>query len=82
MTHGGPAVRQPTTQPGGREMTPEQIALVEESFQKVATIAEPAAELFYHNLFELDPRLKRLFHSNMTEQGRKLMHIIGLRCMD
>jgi hemoglobin-like flavoprotein len=59
-------------------MAPEQIALVQESFQKVATIAEQAAEIFYHTLFDLDPRLKGLFHSDMTEQGRKLMHIIGV----
>ena len=59
-------------------MTPEQIALVQESFQKVAAIAEQAAEIFYRNLFDLDPRLKSLFHSDMTEQGRKLMHIIGV----
>ena len=59
-------------------MTPEQIALVQESFHKVATIAEQAAEIFYHNLFTLDPQLKSLFHSDMTEQGRKLMHIIGV----
>lgn len=59
-------------------MTPEQIALVQDSFQKVATIAEQAAEIFYHTLFDLDPRLKGLFHSDMTEQGRKLMHIIGV----
>jgi hemoglobin-like flavoprotein len=59
-------------------MTPEQIALVQESFQQVAAIAEQAAEIFYHTLFDLDPQLKSLFHSDMTEQGRKLMHIIGV----
>jgi hemoglobin-like flavoprotein len=59
-------------------MTPEQIVSVQESFQKVATIAEQAAEIFYRTLFDLDPRLKSLFHSDMTEQGRKLMHIIGV----
>jgi Globin len=46
-------------------MTPEQIAVVQESFQQVATIADQAAELFYHHLFSLDPPLKRLFPSDM-----------------
>jgi hemoglobin-like flavoprotein len=59
-------------------MTPEQIALVQESFQKVAAVADQAAESFYHTLFGLDPRLRSLFHGDMTEQGRKLMHVIGV----
>jgi hemoglobin-like flavoprotein len=59
-------------------MTPEHITLVQESFQKVATIADQAAELFYKNLFELDPQLNSLFTSDMKEQGRKLMHMIGV----
>jgi hemoglobin-like flavoprotein len=29
-------------------------------------------------LFDIDPRLKSLFHSDMNEQGKKLMHIIGV----
>ena len=49
-------------------MTPEQIALVQESFQKVAIITEQAAKIFYRDLFELDPRLQGLFHGDMTEQ--------------
>jgi hemoglobin-like flavoprotein len=59
-------------------MTPKQIAVVQESFQKVASIADQAAELFYHNLFELDPQLRNLFPSDMQAQGGKLMHMIGL----
>jgi hypothetical protein len=35
-------------------MTPEHIAVVQESFQKVATIADQAAAMFYKNLFILD----------------------------
>lgn len=54
-------------------MTPESIALVESSFEKVKPIAPQAAELFYGKLFELDPNLKHLFKGDMAEQGRKLM---------
>jgi len=50
-----------------------QIKLIQESFQKVAPIAETAAELFYSKLFELDPSLKSLFKGDMKEQGAKLM---------
>ena len=58
-------------------MTPETQSLVRASFAKVAPIAPQAAALFYGRLFELDPTLKPLFKGDMTEQGRKLMTMIG-----
>ena len=42
-------------------MTPEQVTLVQESFELVVPIAETAAVLFYDRLFELDPSLRPLF---------------------
>jgi len=59
-------------------MTNEQIKLVQASFRQVAPIAESAAQLFYARLFELDPDLELLFKGNLTEQGRKLMQMLGL----
>ena len=59
-------------------MTNEQIKLVQDSFRQVAPIAETAAQLFYARLFELDPDLELLFKGNLTEQGRKLMQMLGL----
>jgi len=59
-------------------MTPEQKELVQNSFAKVAPIAEQAAEMFYGRLFELDPALKPLFKGDMSEQGRKLMSTLGI----
>jgi len=59
-------------------MTPEQINLVQSTFQKVAAIQEQAAELFYNRLFELDPNLKPLFRGDIKEQGKKLMATIGV----
>ncbi|MCG8548003.1 MAG: globin domain-containing protein [Alphaproteobacteria bacterium] len=59
-------------------MTPAQIAVVKESFAKVVPIKETAAELFYNRLFELDPSLKRLFHTDMKEQGQKLMATLAV----
>ena len=58
-------------------MEQETITLVQESWKKVALIAPQAAELFYQNLFIADPSLKSLFRGNMTEQGKKLMQMIG-----
>src|SRR5918911_3774759 len=57
-------------------MTPQQTSLVQQSFALVVPIAEPAAELFYGRLFELDPSLRLLFRGDMREQGRKLMQML------
>jgi len=59
------------------DMTPEDKKLVQESFAKVAPIAEQAAALFYQNLFTKDPSLKPLFKGDMAEQGKKLMKMIA-----
>lgn len=58
-------------------MTPNQIALVQSSWQKVVPIKDKAAELFYGKLFELDPGLRPMFKGNMAEQGRKLMMVLN-----
>jgi hemoglobin-like flavoprotein len=58
-------------------MTPQDQALVRDSFAKVAPIAPAAAAMFYDRLFALDPSLRPLFKGNMEEQGRKLMTMIG-----
>jgi hemoglobin-like flavoprotein len=58
-------------------MTPEQQTLVRGSFAKVAPIAAQAAAMFYDRLFALDPALRPLFKGDMTEQGQKLMAMIG-----
>ncbi|HQS80976.1 MAG TPA: globin family protein [Thiobacillus sp.] len=58
-------------------MTPEKIALVRSSWQQVLPIKDTAAQLFYGQLFELDPSLRSMFKGDMVEQGRKLMMIIN-----
>ena len=52
------------------------IILVQESWDKVLPIADQAAQLFYKRLFELDPSLRPMFSSDMTEQRKKLMQMI------
>ncbi|MEM8607289.1 MAG: globin family protein [Myxococcota bacterium] len=58
-------------------LTDQEIAYVQDTWKAVVPISDTAAELFYGRLFELDPSLKPLFSSDMTEQGKKLMQMIG-----
>jgi hemoglobin-like flavoprotein len=59
-------------------MKPATIAAVQSSWSKVAPIAPTAAALFYQELFERDPALRRLFKGDMVQQGEKLMQMIGV----
>ncbi|MBR0811248.1 MULTISPECIES: globin family protein [Bradyrhizobium] len=58
-------------------MTPEQIALVQQSFAKVAPISAQAAVLFYDRLFEMAPSVRTMFPEDMTEQRKKLMGMLA-----
>lgn len=58
-------------------MTPREIEIVQQTFEKVRPIAPAAAELFYGKLFELDPTLRPLFKGDIREQGRMLMSMIA-----
>jgi hemoglobin-like flavoprotein len=59
-------------------VTPDQIKAIQESFAKVAPIAEQAATLFYRRLLEIAPSLAPLFRGDMQEQGRKLMATLAV----
>ena len=54
-------------------MTPETIALVQDSFRKVAPISDAAADIFYGRLFETAPQVRPLFPQDMSGQKKKLM---------
>ncbi|MEL6265850.1 MAG: globin family protein [Pseudomonadota bacterium] len=58
-------------------MTPEKVALVQESFKKVAPIADTAADIFYDKLFLMAPDVRPMFPEDMSEQKKKLMQMIG-----
>jgi hemoglobin-like flavoprotein len=58
-------------------MTPQDITLVQGSWQAVVPIKEKAAELFYGRLFELDPSLRPLFKGDMAVQGTKLTAMLN-----
>ncbi|WP_024519996.1 globin family protein [Bradyrhizobium sp. Tv2a-2] len=59
-------------------MTPEQVTLVQQSFAKVAPIADHAAVIFYDRLFEIAPPVKSMFPADMTEQRKKLMATLAV----
>jgi hemoglobin-like flavoprotein len=58
-------------------MTPEQIRIVRDTWQRVAPQAEGAAQLFYARLFEIDPGTRPLFaRSDPAAQRRKLVNAL------
>ena len=59
-------------------MTRHQIDLVQKSWRQVLPISDTAAQLFYKELFRLDPDLQVLFKGDMKEQGRKLMAVMSV----
>ena len=59
-------------------MTPNDIALVQNTFRKIGPIADQAAALFYARLFELDPVLRTLFRGDLHEQGHNLMSMMAM----
>lgn len=59
-------------------MSPDQIRLVQDSFESVSPIAATAADLFYDRLFTIAPDLRPLFPDDMSEQKQKLMAMLGL----
>jgi len=59
-------------------MTPAEKTLVQTTFATLVPIADQAAALFYRRLFEMDPSLRPLFTSDLGEQGKKLMTMIGV----
>ncbi len=59
-------------------MTPEKIALVQNSFKQVAPIADTAADIFYDRLFAIAPDTRKLFPADMGDQKKKLMQMLGI----
>jgi hemoglobin-like flavoprotein len=59
-------------------MTPDQIRLVQRTWQSVIPVQAHAATLFYEELFAADPSLSALFKGNLEQQKYKLMNMIGV----
>jgi nitric oxide dioxygenase len=59
-------------------MTPDQVKLVQQSFSKVAPIADQAAVLFDDRLFAIAPQVKAMFPADLTEQRKKLLATLAV----
>ena len=59
-------------------MTPRQVALVQDSFAKVAPTSEATAVRFYDRLFDIGPQMRAMFPDDMFEQRRKLMATLAI----
>jgi hemoglobin-like flavoprotein len=59
-------------------MTPEQKRLVRDTWKQVVPVADAAAAMFYHRLFEIDPSTRELFRAtNMVVQRKKLLQTLA-----
>jgi len=59
-------------------VTPIQIKAVQDSFAQIAPDRDHVAAIFYDRLFKLDAGLRPMFTTDLAEQGRKLMAMLGL----
>ena len=59
-------------------MTADQIYLLRKSFAEVEAQSQVAALVFYRRLFELAPAVRPMFHTDIEEQARKLMEMLGM----
>ena len=58
-------------------LTPEEKQMIVSTYRLIIPISETVGDLFYRRLFELQPRYRGLFPSDMTKQKRKLMAMLG-----
>ena len=58
-------------------VTVQQKLLIRKSFEAVERAPLVAALVFYRRLFELEPRLRPLFKSDIESQAQKLMDMLG-----
>ena len=59
-------------------MDAQAVALVQRSFEKVAPLGDKVTEIFYGELFAIDPSLRPMFKDDMREQRRMLMSALSL----
>jgi len=58
-------------------MTPEQIKIVQSTWEKIVPQSEQAATAFYNKLFEIAPEVRPMFKNDMQQQGRELMQTLN-----
>jgi hemoglobin-like flavoprotein len=58
-------------------VTPEQIRLVQDSFERLWPATNKVTSAFYDRLFVLAPETRRLFSADLSHQKMKLMGMIA-----
>lgn len=58
-------------------MTPRQIELIQETFQRAVRIGPHFTATFYRELFAMEPAAKAMFRGDMIVQGEHLMRALG-----
>jgi len=59
-------------------MDAHSVALVQQSFEKVAPLGDKVPQIFYDELFALDPSLRSMFKSDMTEQRKMVLGALSM----
>ena len=59
-------------------MTPTEIALVRQGFDRIAPLAQDVGVTFYQTLFALDPSLRPLFRGDIRAQAGHLMGALAM----
>jgi methyl-accepting chemotaxis protein len=59
-------------------MTPEQIKIVQTTFEALAPQGEAIIEQFYSTLFAENPGVREMFPDDMTEQNKHLLGAVAL----
>ncbi len=55
-----------------------KITLVQQSFEKIAPMGLKVTDIFYAELFAIDPSLRSMFKGDMQEQHKKLLSALAL----
>ena len=59
-------------------MDAHAVAMVQRSFEKVAPLGDKVTEIFYGELFAIDPSLRPMFKGDMAEQRRMLLSALAM----
>jgi hemoglobin-like flavoprotein len=59
------------------QLTPEQVMLVQSTWEELAPAADRVGEELYQRLFAAAPEVKHLFHGDARSQGRSLAAMLG-----
>lgn len=59
-------------------MDARKVTLVQQSYEMIAALGPRAAEIFYRELFAIDPSLRTMFKGDIHEQHKKLLSALTM----